>query len=654
MRSGKNQFHGAVYEFLRNSAMDARNFFDPATIPPFRRNQFGADGGAPILKDRLFVFADYEGIRQSKTATSLQTVPSAAAASGHLCSAPSSPGACTPTTVTVSPAVIPFLPLWPLPNAGILPSSNGDIGEWTLLANQVVDENFFTTRVDYKISNKDALNGTYLRDFANFSTPSPLDDTVYGTVTNRQVYVLGETHIFSQAWVNSVRFGYSREYTVLNEALAAINPLAANPSLGAISGDNAPVINVTGLTSFMGGVGSPAAALVAWNSFQGYDDAFWTHGAHSIKFGGGVERIQDNAVTLATGGIFNFSSLSNFLINDPKNFTNRTNTTLEQGFRQTLYALYLQDDWRLRPNLTVNLGLRYETISVPNEVHGQLATLLNLSDATPHLGAPLYSNPTRRNFDPRVGFSWDPFKNGKTAVRGGFGIFDVLPLPIEIINVENKAAPFARGVAANNSPVTAGFFPTGAFSHVGASSAVEAYYQQNHNRSYVMQYNLDVQRELPGHITADVGYVGSRGVHLPFRADDLDIVIPTLTSAGYIYPNPVGSGTKINPNFGQILGMFYDNNSDYNALQMRIQKPMSHGLQIQGSFTWEKGLDSGSATGSGDQFTNSIVSLPFYDMKAIRGLSDFNITRNLVINATWLVPTVKSLTGPAAWVANGW
>ncbi|MGH9643688.1 MAG: carboxypeptidase regulatory-like domain-containing protein, partial [Terriglobales bacterium] len=148
-RSGTNQFHGGVYEFLRNSAMDARRYFDPSTIPPFRRNQFGADAGGPIIKDRLFVFADYEGIRQAKSVTSLDTVPSAAARNGQLCSAPSSPGACTPKTIVVNPTVSKFLPFWPLPDAGILASSNGDIGGWTFVAPQIVGENFFTTRVDY-------------------------------------------------------------------------------------------------------------------------------------------------------------------------------------------------------------------------------------------------------------------------------------------------------------------------------------------------------------------------------------------------------------------------------------------------------------------------------------------------------------------------
>ena len=169
-----------------------------------------------------------------------------------------------------------------------------------------------------------------------------------------------------------------------------------------------------------------------------------------------------------------------------------------------------------------------------------------------------------------------------------------------------------------------------------------------------MEWNLNVQRELVRNLTAMVGYVGSRGVHQPFRVDDIDIVLPKLTSQGYLFPSPVGSGTKLNPNFGQIYGMFYTGESFYDGLQVGIQERMSHGVQVQGSFTWGKSIDTGSATAAGDQFSNGVSSLPWYDVKALRSVSDFNIGRSLVINAIWQVPSPKSFSGPAAWITNGW
>jgi hypothetical protein len=252
-----------------------------------------------------------------------------------------------------------------------------------------------------------------------------------------------------------------------------------------------------------------------------------------------------------------------------------------------------------------------------------------------------------------VGFSWDPFQNGKTAVRGGFGIFDVLPLTYELSQVEKQVFPFSSSASANKLPP--GSFFAGAAPLLRSNpSALEGYFEQHAHRTYVMQWNLNVQRELPGRVTAVMSYVGSRGVHLPFRSDDVDIVLPTRTPAGDLFPSPVGSGTTLNPNFGDILGMFYNESSSYNALQMGVQKAMSHGLQVQGSFTWNRGLDSGSSTVRGNQFNNSIASLPFYDLKSVRGPSDFNITRTLVINGIWQVPSPKSFSGPAAWITNGW
>jgi Carboxypeptidase regulatory-like domain/TonB-dependent Receptor Plug Domain len=652
-RSGANQFHGGVYEFLRNNALDARNFFD-AKNPPFRRNQFGVDAGGPIRKDKLFVFGDYEGIRQSKGITSVDTVPSAAARSGTLCSAPDTTPACTPTTLTVDPSVQKYLPLWPQPNAGIQPGSNGDIGIFTFAGQQVISENFFTARVDNKVSDKDSLGATYLGDITPYNSPDSLNAVVITSKTNRQIFTLEETHIFTPTLVNSARVGYNRDAVVNNGNLTAINPVAKDPTLAAVPGEFATQVSVSGLTDFTGGVRGGSYTLFFWNSFQGYDDAFWTHGTHSLKFGGAAERIDFNENDIPNpGGGFNFGALSDFLANRPTRFTaSFRNTVAPIGLRQTVLGLYTQDDWRARPNLTLNIGLRWEMVTVPTEVHDKFANLIHITDPTPHLGSPLISNPTLRNFDPRVGFAWDPFRNGKTAVRGGFGIFDMLPLLYQFENVTG-GFPFTRDGAAVNLP-PGSFYAGAAPLLIGPASEGALHTEQHPHRSYVMQWNLNVQRELAPNLTALLGYVGSRGVHLPFRVDDLDIVLPTRISAGYIFPSPVASGTRLNPNFASVRGMFYEANSFYDALEVGVQKGMSHGVQLQGSFTWGKSIDTGSATARGDQFSNGISSLPWYDLKSVRGLSDFNIGRTLVINGTWQVPSSKSLSGPAAWVTNGW
>jgi hypothetical protein len=655
-RSGTNQFHGGVYEFLRNDALDARNFFDGPQIPAFHRNQFGADAGLPILKGKWFIFGDYEGLRQNQGITHLDTVPSIAARSGNLCSVPDTTPACTPTTITVDPSVQKFLPFWPLPtlaNQNIVPGTNGDIAALDFVGQQIVNENFFTLRSDYKFSDKDSLAVTYMYDVTPYQAPDPLGDVLVTSKTDRQFSTVEETHTFSSSVVNSARIGYNRNAVENNGQFTAINPLADDPTLGAVPGRFAPQVRVSGLSNFQGGVNGGTLDYFYWNSFQAYDDAFWTHGTHSVKFGGGVERIDENFTTLGNSGRFKFKSLSSFLTNQPKSLgLDLPNAPYSGGFRQTVVGLYIQDDWRWRPNLTLNLGLRYEMSTVPTEASGKLSNLLNITDATPHLGSPFFSNPTLRNFEPRVGFAWDPFHNGKTAVRGGFGMFDVLPLPYQFYNLETTAAPF---VGSDQTPkLPQGSFYTGAAALLTSASSTASYVEQHPHRTYVMEWNLNVQRQLAPSLTAQVSYVGSRGVHMPFKVDDADIVQPTLTSAGALFPAPVASGTTINPNFGTIGTLTYGENSFYDALGVSIQKTMSHGLQLQGSFTWGKSIDYGSSTGNGDTFSNSIASPPLYDINLVRGLSDFNVGRILVISGTWQVPSPKSLSGPLAWVSTGW
>jgi|SRR5579872_4847195 len=665
-RSGTNQFHGGAYDFIRNSALDARNFFDRGRIPPFRRNQFGAEAGGPIRKDKLFVFGDYEGIRQSKGITNLVTVPSPAArgmgpdgqptvavVNGSPLPASGQPGAAPnpdPTT-HIDMAVQKYLPFWPLPNGGIKPNTNGNIGLFTFAGQQAVNENFFTVRVDGRISDKDSFAGTYLRDITPYSSPDSLDVSLLNTKTSRQTFTVEETHTFRPTLVNTARIGFSRESVINNQSVSAINPLADDPSLAAIPGHFASQVFVPGLTPIPGGLKGGSYFLFNWNSFQEYDDAFWTHGTHSVKFGGAVERMQTNQYNVSnSSGIFNFGTLLGFLTNQPTRFLAGLIPTAK-GLRQTLFGLYVQDDWRARPSLTLNMGLRWEMITVPTEVQNKLSTLLNITDATLHLGSPLTSNSTLRNFEPRVGFAWDPFHNGKTALRGGFGLFDVLPLPYVYFR-EGGGYPFSLSGAANN--IGSGTFYTGGLPLLGPASKSGSFIEQHPHRSYVLQWNVNLQRELAPNLTATVGYVGSRGIHLPVSVGDMDIVLPTKTPLGYIFPNPIGSVNKINTNFGSVGGTIFGGDSWYDALEVGVQKTMRHGVQLQGSFTWGKGIDTSSAAGSPDQFSNSISTLPWYDLKSARGLSDFNIGRTFVISATWQIPSPKSLSGPAEWITNGW
>ena len=659
-RSGTGAFHGSAYEFLRNSALDARNFFDGPKIPAFKRNQFGGSIGGPIIKERTFFFFDYEGIRQSKGITALTFVPSIPARSGMIHDKDGNP-----ITVTIDPAAQAALAFYHLPNGAV--TSNPDVAEYRFSGQQVVSENFYTTRLDHKISEKDSVSGTYLFDKTPYTSPDGVNDVLLTTKSSRQIAVLEETHIFKPSFANSARFGYNYENVDNNVGAKALVPAAADLSLGTFPGRTAPQIFIGNITTFLGGVGGEAAYFYHWNTFQLYDDAFVNKGTHTIKFGFAAERMELEIKALSDpNGIFKFTNLQAFYANNPSHFQGGVASTLTpRNLRQTLFGGYIQDDWRFKPNLTLNLGLRYEMVTVPTETAGKLSVLRNLSDATPHIGDPFFNNPTTKNFEPRIGFAWDPFRNGKMAVRGGFGMFDVLPLPYQFTLLTTLAAPFFQYTSINNPGI--GTFPN-KLPPLPSNSLRATYIDPNPKRNYVMQYNLNIQYQLTPSLTSLVAYVGSRGIHQPYRPDDADIVIPTrLTTGQYLFPRVDANGNlisgpnagnppnRINQNYGSMRGMFYEGQSYYNALETQLAKRMSHGFQVQGTFTWGRSIDTSSATLAGDAFGNSIASPSyFFNPRVSRALSDFNVSRTLVINGLWELPSPKSITGPARFLTEGW
>jgi hypothetical protein len=695
-RSGTNQIHGSAYEFLRNSRLDSRNYFDDHSlpIPPFKRNQFGGALGGPIVRNHTFFFADYEGIRQSLGITTPTTVPSAAARNGTLCSSPDNPNnPCSPFPVPggVTPQAQEFFTFYHLPQ-NPLPGSNGDLGIYTFAGQQIVNENFLTTRLDHKISSNDSLFGTYMFDRTPYSSPDGLNNVEFDTLTSRQFVSVEETHLFAPGFANSIRIGGNHEAVNNNQSLKALNPDAARIDLGvggsAFAGRAAPQVLIGGgITDFTGGIGGSPTYFYHWNSLQVYDDAFLTKGTHSVKFGVAVERMLLNVLAdTDPNGIWHFDNLQGFLTNNPTKFNGGiANTLSPRNLRQTLFGAYLQDDWRWRPNLTLNIGLRYEMSTVPTETSGKIANLRNLTDPLPVCGTlkagncagtgPFFNNPTLHNFEPRVGFAWDPLGNGKTAVRGGIGLFDVQPLPYQFILLTTQAAPFFSYTSINGpsaactpplNPCPNPFPNFGGQNVSFPANTLRSTYVQRPKRDYVMQWNFNVQQQLAPTWAAMVAYVGSRGVHQPFRVDEADLVLPTKTPFGYLWPQVDISGNlttgpnagnppnTLNPSFGSVRGMFYEGHSYYNALEAQLAKRMSHGFQVQGTFTWAKSMDTSSASTAGDSFGNSISSLHWFDLRLSRGLSDFNVGRTFVLNGTWELPSLKSLSAPAQWALGGW
>jgi hypothetical protein len=375
-------------------------------------------------------------------------------------------------------------------------------------------------------------------------------------------------------------------------------------------------------------------------------------------------------------------------------------------YRNRIFAGYVQDDWKMRPNLTVNVGLRYEMATIPYETQGKInqfetlwqnpnanggpcvADINGLATCTGFYHETFGRNPTLRNFEPRVGFAWDPFRSGKTSVRGGFGLFDVLPLPYLFALNSLQTAPNGAEVDLSSPPQGSyplGFAAVAQGQSAGASSRY-GYNEHNPHRDYVMQWNFNIQRQVTTDTSITLAYTGAKGVHNPFQTDELNTVFPTKTSAGWLFPNPIGSGCLpappdcsqtdaalglpagfnanptgiiagrlINPYTADIQSTIFQAESWYEALQVKVDKRMSHGLQIGGAFTWGKSFDTSSSSFAGDNYSNNISpTIPWWDLSITKGLSDFNVTRNLVINGLWNVPTPASFAGPAGWIARGW
>ncbi len=371
----------------------------------------------------------------------------------------------------------------------------------------------------------------------------------------------------------------------------------------------------------------------------------------------------NNFMRFTEDGRFVYDSVQDFLTNNPLVYSVQLPSgESERGIRQSLFGAYVQDDWRIRHNLTLNYGIRYEITTVPTEVHGQLSTLRSMTDATVHLGNPLFYNPTLKDFSPRLGFSWDPYGAGKTAVRGGFGIYDVLPLPYLTLISAAGSAPYT--IEPTLVRPGAGTFPTVAYSAALAAvtqgplvSERVSYFDPHPPRSLTYNWNLNIQQELAAKTTLTIAYVGSRGVHLPYHTDDANLVMPTLTPAGYVWPsgNNYQNGTVLNPNVGDINRTSFDADSYFHSLQVGFEQQMKHGLEVRGAYTWGRSIDTGSSSIAGDQFSNSPSSPPlWFDPRTRRGPSDFNLPQDGVISVLWSTPELKNGGAFVRWAANGW
>lgn len=749
-KSGTNTLHGSAYEFVRNSAFDAADFFENANGEPkgnFVRNQFGASAGWKVLKDRFFLFGDYEGLRQSKAVPQIAQVFTANARLGILNDGSGNPiapftGACPFANMTnlapgkastcvdntieklINPSASPAGGLEPLPNGPTL-APDFNLGDYFSDGQQKVTDNYGTVRGDLKISDKDSLVGSWYQDHSQWIKPDSFNQNLSGYRVPHAAYTLEENHVFSSAMVNTLRLGYSLS-DLQSPSISTSNPLETDTSLGIIPGQcTAPgvsigsglSVNSAALTGFGGFTN--AQGFYAFTGIQQlFDDVSRTVGKHNMKFGFMfLDDHQNWGQGAGCGGSAGFSSYQDFLENIPNSvrmpalppFTSGPTT---HHYRQKVFAGYYQDDWKFRSNLTFNLGLRYEAATIPTETQDKInqletlwqnpnangtciANLQGLATCPGFYHQTFQQNPTLKDVEPRIGFAWDPFKTGKTSVRGGFGVFDNLPLSYMFALNSLQVAP--NGAEVDLSKPGQGTYPTGfgtlALSTSPTASSRYGFDEQFPKRNYIMQWNLNIQRQVSQTTSVTVAYTGSRGIHNPFQTDELNTVFPFKTSAGWLLPNPVGSGCLpslanataaipvcsitdaalglpptfstnptgivpgllINPYTALIQSTIFQAQSWYEALEAKVDKRLSHNVQVGGSFTWGKALDTSSSSFAGDNYSNDITpTLEWWDLHLTKGLSDFNVSRNLVINALWLVPAPASLSGPVGFLAKGW
>ncbi|HEX8502650.1 MAG TPA: TonB-dependent receptor [Pyrinomonadaceae bacterium] len=642
-KSGSNAFHGSLYEFHRNDNLDARNFFDPERKPEFRRNQFGGSAGGPVKKDRLFFFAGYESLRENLGRTVRTVTPDLDARAGVVtrCAVTPPAGQACPeanvvrTNVAVSPVIRPFLDAFPLPNLGA-PRVAGNLAAYTFGFDQRVRQSFVQGRLDYNRSERDQFFGRYTLDAADQLLPTDFPQFPRTFFSRNQFFTGEYRRTLSASTLNTFRLNFGRTRVGQNVQANLASPLPEFVPGRGITGD----IDIGGIPRF--GPQSSGNLRLVQNVLGGEYNLVHSRGRHLVKAGALAERYQDNMVNPTfSNGIYTFASVSDFLQNRAQRFIGLTPTAaLDRYWRFTLLGLYAQDTWSVHPRLSLNAGLRYETASVPLDRRD--VSLPSLSDLAPTLG-PLYRNPSRKNFAPRVGFAWDVAGDGRTSVRGGFGVyFNTNNQQNLIVTVTNPPAT-PRPVINNPS------FPVPNF--VGSLSIRPV--QFDLKNPYLQVWNLSLQRELWFDTVVTVGYAGSRGVHL-LRSNDVNIPAPVIRADGTPFW-PAGQA-RPNPAFTTIELKSSDGNSWYNAMVFEARKRFTRGLSAQLSYTFARNIDTTQASTFFSDATNGTTTAfpEFPGLNYNRGLSDYHAKHNLVFNFTYQLPFGEGREGLAGVLTRGW
>ena len=630
-KSGGNRRSGSTYLFHRNDALDARNFFDGPEKPDFWRNQFGGTFGGPLRTDRIFYFVGYEGLREKLGRTISSFVPDDNARMGLLPN-PAVPGQLI--NVGVNPAVLPYLTEFPRANG---PATGGGIAAFTFPFTQRLTQDYVQGRVDFNATPEDQFFARYTFDDADQQLPTDFPQFPRAFLSRNQFFTGEWRRAMSSSLLNTLRIGFSR--TRIGQNVEANTSVPLTPfAPGRLVGD----IDIGGLPRF--GPQTSANLRLVQNVFSAQNSLVFTRGRHLIKAGALAERYQMNMVNPTFSlGIFAFADLRGFLENRPLRFIGLTpEAQFDRYWRSTLFGAYVQDEVRLSDRLTVNAGLRYETYTMPEDIYGRDATLLSLTDTEPLVGR-LFEGPPRMNLSPRTGVAWDVFGDGRTSVRGGYGLY------FNTQNQQNLIVTVTNPPATPRPVIASPTFPN-PFTRGGSMSIRPIQWDLESPRVHV--WNASIEREVFADTTVMVAYAGSRGKHL-LRSSDLNVAPPTTLPDGTVFI-PLGT-PRPNPAFTTVEVKTSDGDSWYRAFILEVRRRWKGGLSFQSSYTWSDSEDTTQASTFFSDATNGTTSaFPEFVPDYNKGPSDFDIRHNLVLNVTWALPFARSAGGWTGRLFSDW
>src|SRR3989454_488951 len=629
-KSGTNELHGSGFEFFRNSKMDARNFFDVGDVPPFTRHQYGGAVGGPLRRNKIFFFLGYERLQEDLGQTIITAVPTAAARAG-----------------AVNPAVKPYLDLYPLPNGRDL---GPGIGQYTYESTRVTRENFLQGRIDVELSEKDRLFVRHTYDGSRQVFPlltGRIQDAGFqqfftNATSGNHFFTAEENRTFKPTLLNSARFSTSVLTYEQHPANTLAQPLSFFPEALFMG-----TIQIGGLSQIGNDNISPSTQNIDYWTWS--DDLTYTRGKHLLKTGVLVEHAYaDKLTTVNSRGNYNFANLAQFLAGTPSRFQGvLPDAVLVRKRPTTLFGFYVQDDYRVSSALTLNLGLRYEFFTVPFDKDGLDAYLPDLMAPATVPGG-LFVNPSLRNFAPRLGFAWDVGGDGRTAIRGGSGLYYDTDGPYNSsLGFAIPSPPFAPAV----NVVGAGIpFPTPVCPSTTNTAALNLRMLDYHMKQPKgWTYNVNMQRELAANWAMTVGYAGSRGYHL-VNAIEGNPVVPVVQADGTLF-FPAGAPRR-NPAWSSIDYRMSDGRSTYNALQTSLMKRFSDGYQVQLSYTLSKAMDNADGQLGTDTVTSSVYPRNPYDLDAEWAVASFDARHVFSANATWELPAFRNHAVLGGWQLN--